>query len=82
MTVRPLPHSPDLPAVAPRVIWFEEPEKALSDPVRFAVYVMTYGTPEDVAVLQRYLGEDEYSGRPWTTRLPASWTNAPGPIGT
>lgn len=51
--MRPLPHSPDLLAVAPRVIWFEEPEKALSDPVRFAVYVMTYGTPEDVTVLQR-----------------------------
>lgn len=58
--MRSLPHSPDLLAVAPRVIWFEEPEKALSDPVRFAVYVMTYGTPEDVAVLQRYFGEDEF----------------------
>lgn len=28
--MKPLPHNSDLLTVAPRVIWFEPPEKALS----------------------------------------------------
>jgi hypothetical protein len=58
--MKPLPYNADILAVAPRVIWFEEPEKALADPVRFLAYVMTYGTPEDVAVVQRYVGDDGF----------------------
>lgn len=58
--MKPLPLSADLLAVAPRVVWFEAPEVALADPVRFLAYVMTYGTPEDLAVVRRHVGDDEF----------------------
>lgn len=50
----PFPRTPDLLDVASRVIWFEPPELALADPVRFLAYVMTYATLEDLAVVRRY----------------------------
>lgn len=58
--MKPLPLSADLVAVAPRVVWFEAPETALADPVRFLAYVMTYGTPEDLAVVRRHVGDDGF----------------------
>jgi hypothetical protein len=50
-----LPHNADLLDLAPRVIWFEPPEQALAEPVRFLAYVMTYGTAQDIAVVRRYV---------------------------
>jgi len=58
--MKPLPCDPDLMALAPRVIWFEPPEQALADPIRFLAYLMTYGTVEDIAVVRRYLGPDDF----------------------
>lgn len=49
----------DLKKVSKRVIWFEGPEKALSDPVRFVAYAMTHGTHEDMKALRRYLSDDD-----------------------
>ena len=51
--MRPLPCNPDLLRVAERVVWFEAPERALSEPIRFLAYVMTYATPEEIAVVRR-----------------------------
>ena len=53
--MKPLPNTHDLLSVAPRVVWFEPPEKALANPVRFLAYLMTYGTLSDIAVVRRYL---------------------------
>jgi hypothetical protein len=58
--VKPLPHNSDLLAVAPHVIWFEPPERALGDPVRFLTYLMTYGTADEVAVVRRYVALDDF----------------------
>jgi hypothetical protein len=58
--MKPLPCNPDLISVAPRVIWFEPPERALADPVRFLAYLMTYGTLADIAVVNRYLGLNDF----------------------
>ena len=58
--MKPLPLAADLLALAPRVLWFEAPEQALADPIRFLAYVMPYGTAEDVAVVRRYVGEDGF----------------------
>jgi hypothetical protein len=33
--MKSLPNTEDLLTVAPRVVWFEAPEKALANPVRF-----------------------------------------------
>jgi hypothetical protein len=53
--MKPLPRTPDLLRVAPYVIWFEPPEQALANPIRFLAYVMTYATAEEVAVVRRYV---------------------------
>jgi hypothetical protein len=58
--MKTLPCNSDLLQVAPNVIWFEPPEKALADPVRFLAYLMTYGTLEEIAVVQRYLDLDDF----------------------
>jgi hypothetical protein len=57
--MKPLPHNPDLLRVAPRVVWFETPERALAEPVRFLAYVMTYATAEEIAVVRRYVDLDD-----------------------
>jgi hypothetical protein len=57
--MKALPCNADMLKVAPNVIWFEPPERALADPVRFLAYLMTYGTAEEVAVVMRYVGLDE-----------------------
>lgn len=58
--MKPLPRNPELMALAPRVIWFEPPERALADPIRFLAYLMTYGTADDIAVVRRYLDADDF----------------------
>jgi len=58
--LKPLPHSPDVLAVARRVIWFESPEQAVADPIRFLAYLMTYGAMKDIAVARRYLDLDDF----------------------
>ena len=54
--MNPLPLDAELTGVERRVIWFEAPDKALAEPLRFIAYVMTYGTSGDVATVRRYIG--------------------------
>jgi len=58
--MKPLPHNQDLLSLAPRIIWFESAERALSDPVRFLAYVMAYGTLADIVIVRRYLDLDDF----------------------
>ena len=58
--MKPLPRNADLLDLAPRVVWFEPPERALAEPARFLVYVMTYGTAEDIAVVRRHVEIDDF----------------------
>ena len=58
--MKPLPLNADLLRVAPRVVWFEPPERALAEPVRFLTYVMTYATSEEIAVVRRYAQLDDF----------------------
>jgi hypothetical protein len=46
--------------VARRVIWFEPPEQALADPVRFMAYAMARATHEDMKVIRRYIDEADF----------------------
>ncbi|MDQ3774047.1 MAG: hypothetical protein M3461_06610 [Pseudomonadota bacterium] len=57
--MKALPLTPEFAAMAHRVIWFEEPEQALADPVRFVTYAMTYGLPGDMKTLREYYSDDE-----------------------
>jgi hypothetical protein len=54
------PRTPDLLEVVARVVWFEPPETALADPLRFLAYLMTYGTAKDIAIVRRHVGDAEF----------------------
>jgi hypothetical protein len=58
--MKPLPLTADLLQVAPNVIWFEPPDRALADPIRFLAYLMTYGTADEVAIVMRYLSLEDF----------------------
>ncbi len=58
--MKPIPFNVEIAAIAPRVIWFEEPEVALEDPIRFMAYAMASATHEDMQVLRRYVSDDDF----------------------
>ncbi|MBF0339045.1 MAG: hypothetical protein HQL05_14600 [Nitrospirae bacterium] len=58
--MKTLPVTPTLLNVARRVVWFKEPEEALSDPVHFIAHVMTYGTVEDLVAIEGIVGQEEF----------------------
>lgn len=63
--------------VARRIVWFEEPEKALADPIRFMAYAMTYARHKDMRVIRQYVSDDELrqalDGAPPGIIDPRSW---------
>jgi hypothetical protein len=46
--------------IAPRIIWFEPPDRALADPVRFMAYAMTYARHEDMSVIREYVSDADF----------------------
>lgn len=76
--MKPLLPTTELVKVAKRVIWFEQPEESLADPVRFATYAMTYGTHEDMKVVRQYMSDDDLrealEKAPPGITDPRSWT--------
>lgn len=75
--MRSIPVTPETVEAARRIIWFEEPEKALADPVRFMAYAMSYARHEDMRVIRRYVSDDEIrqalDGAPPGIIDPRSW---------
>jgi hypothetical protein len=57
--MKTLPETPELLAVAERVVWFKPPSEALAAPVHFLAYVMTYGTMDDLRALDGVVGPEE-----------------------
>ncbi len=55
-----LPLTPEIREVSQRVIWFESPEQAIADPIRFISYAMTYGTHEDITILRQHFSEEDF----------------------
>jgi hypothetical protein len=58
--MKTLPMTPELLAVAERVVWFKPPAETLADPVHFLAHVMTYGTVEDLRALKGVVGPDDF----------------------
>jgi hypothetical protein len=58
--VKPIPVTPQTLAVARKIVWFEPPEKALSDPIRFMAYAMTYALPEDMRFIRKHVSDDDF----------------------
>jgi hypothetical protein len=57
--VTTIPLTPDTESLARRLVWFEEPGEALSDPFRFAAYALARATHEDMNLLRRFLTDDD-----------------------
>jgi hypothetical protein len=49
--------TPELLAVAKRVVWFQPPRTTLRDSRHFLAYLMTYGTLDDVTAVLKSIGE-------------------------
>jgi hypothetical protein len=58
--VKPIPLNDETAAVARRVIWFEPPEKALADPIRFMAYAMAHALHEDMKIIRRYVSDVDF----------------------
>lgn len=56
----PIPLNGETAAIAAQIIWFESPSEALSDPVRFMAYAMTYAMHEHMRALRRYVSDDDF----------------------
>jgi hypothetical protein len=58
--MKPIPATAQILGVAPRIIWFEPPERALADPVRFMAYAMTYARHEDMRLIRQYVSDQDF----------------------
>lgn len=58
--MNPIPLTPDLEPVVRRLVWFESPEEALADPVRFLAYAMAAATHADMKVIRRYVNDADF----------------------
>jgi hypothetical protein len=56
----PIPLNNEIIALARRLVWFESPEQALADPVRFLAYAFARATHEDMNILRQYLTEADF----------------------
>lgn len=55
--MKPLVLTEALRKSAVNCIWFESPEQAIAIPARFAAYVLTFGTIDDVAALRDQMSD-------------------------
>lgn len=58
--MRPIPVTARTLEVARRIVWLEEPEKALADPIRLMAYAMAYARHKDMRVLGQYVSDDDF----------------------
>lgn len=57
--MKAIPATPEVLDVARRIIWFEPPEQALADPIRFMAYAMTYARHEDMRILRKFVTDED-----------------------
>jgi hypothetical protein len=58
--MKSIPATAKMLAVVPRIVWFESPEQALADPVRFMAYAMTYARHEDMKLIREYVSDEDF----------------------
>ena len=56
--MKSLPLNETFRSLAERVIWFEPPQDALQDTVRFVAYAMTHASFEDMLMIRTELDDD------------------------
>ena len=52
--------TPQTEAIAKRLVWFEPPADALSDPIRFMAYAMARATHQDMRALRQYVSDEAF----------------------
>jgi hypothetical protein len=57
--MNPIPLTPLTLDLARRIIWFEPPDHALADPIRFMAYAMTYARHEDMRIIRGFVSDDD-----------------------
>lgn len=57
--IGPLPLDERTRALASRLVWFEPPEQALADPVRFLADAFRYARAADMQVVRTLVSEDQ-----------------------
>jgi len=58
--VKGIPVTAQTLELARRVIWFEPPEQALADPIRFLAYAMSYARHQDMQVIRQFVSDDDF----------------------
>ena len=56
--MKPYPQTTEFLRAARRIVWFEEPGTALSEPYRFTAYALRYATPEDMDLILSHIGRE------------------------
>ena len=54
------PYPAELIRIARKVVWFDEPEQTLGDLKTFLGHLVVYGSAAEIAVVERYLPQDEF----------------------
>jgi hypothetical protein len=54
------PYPAELLRIARKVVWYDAPEETLKDLRTFLGHLMVYGSPADIAVVLRYVPEEEF----------------------
>lgn len=57
--MRALPQTAALIALARRLVWFEPPEQALSDSLRFLAYAFRHARAAEMALLRQHVSDEE-----------------------
>ena len=55
-----IPLTSQTASIARRIIWFEDAETALADPVRFLAYAAAYATHEDMKRIRSHINDDDF----------------------
>ena len=58
--MKSIPLNAETEPVARRVIWFESPQEALTDPIRFMAYAMARASHEDMKVIRHYIQDADF----------------------
>ena len=54
-----IPLTPEIADAARRIVWFEPPEQALADPVRFLAYAFAHATHPDMQRIRAHVTDDD-----------------------
>ena len=58
--MKPVPVTREMLEISRRIVWLEEPERALQDPIRFIAYAMAYARHKDMRFIRQHFGDEDF----------------------